>query len=89
MTAISDIVVDTAGGIYVFPTAVENTFTVSAHAAIAALQAMAINGATVLSLSGNGDRELTVDFSAVAPGIYLVRTTLADGTDKVIKIIKK
>ena len=89
MTAIEVLEADTAGGIEVFPTAVENTFTVSAPAAIAALQVTAVNGAGVLTLGGDGSQQMTVDFSGAAPGVYFLGVTLADGSHSAVKLLKK
>ena len=89
MTAIGDVEADTAGAIGVFPTAVENTFTVSAPSAIAALQVVAVNGATVLGLSGNGAQSVEVDMEGVMPGVYFLGVTLADGSRTTVRLVKK
>lgn len=89
MTAIGDVEADTAGGIEVFPTAVENTFSVSAPSAIAALQIVAVSGATVLGVSGNGAQSMEVDMEGVMPGVYFLGVTLADGTRSTVKLVKK
>lgn len=89
MTPIGEIEADTAGGIEVFPTAVENTFSVSAPSAIAALQVVAVNGATVLGLGGNGAQVMEVDMEGVMPGVYFLGVTLSDGTRATVKLVKK
>lgn len=89
MTAIEVIGADTACGIEVFPTLVENTISVSAPAAIAALHVSAMNGAAVVSAKGNGSRRMELDMSELTPGVYFLSVTAADGSHATVKLVKK
>ena len=75
--------------IVVEPCITEGPVTVTAHNGVAACMAYALSGALAYQTSFNGEQTVSLDLSGVQPGLYLLRVTTTNGTEGIIKIIRK
>ncbi|MCH5345888.1 MAG: thiol protease/hemagglutinin PrtT [Muribaculaceae bacterium] len=73
----------------IFPTLVDATATVTAPAAITAVEVYSTAGANVATVNGDGTADtLTLDVADIVPGIYIVKIATPDAV-KTIRIIKE
>jgi hypothetical protein len=79
----------------VHPNPATNTITVSVHSAIdnsLAVEVTDITGKTLLAQTSTvtaGGNSIGLNVSELAPGIYMIKVTLADGTVSVQKFVKQ
>lgn len=89
LTAISKTVADPAAALHVYPTVTDGTVNAECADGIALLRLHSLSGASVINISANSATSVTADCSALAPGIYFMTVVRADGTQSVVKIIRK
>lgn len=73
----------------VYPNPAEDYVTVSAAGEIAEVNVYGLSGTLVKQANGVAGSEISVDVSALAPGVYVVRVRTSDGKVAVNRLIKR
>lgn len=73
ITGVEQIGQDSHGSLSLYPQPAENDVTVNSTVEITSVEVYSLSGAKMMSVQGNGMHEMTLDVSALAPGMYVVR----------------